>query len=716
MSNSLYLRDMFRFFYILHFILLSFCVSAQEDTLRFHVSENIANKDSINSLKNPPQTAPLNNINFVNREKKLITKAAVDNYIESEHDFEPTVRDSVRILRQWSLSRDFTEEVPIVFDTLFSLFNRYRVIDLYSPVNAQLGNYGLPYYPINFFDRISDPDKFLYSGLYRYMHTAENAIFMDLHVPFTELKWTIGGQRENAEQTFRVKHSQSVNSKLNFGLILDVIFSLGQYTAQRADDKTFTFFTSYRDKNYKLYFSAGVNNLFWRENGGITAKSELDVNMQDVRSVPVNLGSSNDASSVLKNRNFLVVQRYTFLGTESDKNLLPIAMTTKTESFSGTLSHIFELDYSRRTYSDRSPHSALYDTAYINPQSTFDSLSATAMKNTFRVDFTADVTKSLRYVAGFGLRNENFWFRQIVPIPVQDTIITDIASWLRDNNVLLGRFSNYIGRNFILTVDGEMFINRYRKGDYIFNVVATKSFDLSKGKLDLSFTGKISSRTPAFWYNQWSGNNFMWDNDFNKELRTEFGSKIAYPARNLDFRFNFAMIDNYLDFNTLALPSQYGSTLTVMSAAVSKDFKLWKFHIAPDINIQKSSSTEILDIPLATVKTALFFDHLQRFESTNGSLYMQFGVDVVYHTPYYAYSYMPATGRFYRQSSVETGNYPFINAFLNLKLQRTRFFFMLDHANYGLMNADMLYNYEMIPLYPWNTRRFTFGLAWTFYN
>jgi hypothetical protein len=208
----------------------------------------------------------------------------------------------------------------------------------------------------------------------------------------------------------------------------------------------------------------------------------------------------------------------------------------------------------------------------------------------------------------------------------------------------------------------------------------------------------------------------MWENDFNKESRTEFGSRIEYPARNLDFRFNFAIIDNYLDFNTLALPSQYGSALTVMSAAVKKDFRLWKFHLAPDINIQKSSNTEILDLPVATIRTTAYFDHIWFIKSTNGRLDLQFGVDVVYNTLYHAYSYMPATGRFYRQSSVETGNYPFINAFFNMKVQRTRFFFMLDHANYGLMNADMLYNYEMIPLYPWNIRRFTFGLAWTFYN
>ena len=677
---------MSRFYYILLFSIFFSGVSAQDNTLQ--------PKDSL-------QTAP--------------NEDSVE--IEQEHDFNLIEEiDSVyrdRILEQFSLSRDFSAEEPIVFDTLFSLFNRYRIIDSYSPVNAYIGNYGLPYYPVNFFDRISDPDKFLYSGLYHFMHTSENAVFMNVQAPFTELKWTIGGKKETAEQTFRIKHSQNINSKLNFGLVLDVIFNLGQYTQQRAVNKTFTFFTSYRGNRYKLYLSTGINNLFGQENGGIANKNDLDISNTDLKNIRVNLERYNNANNTLKNRNFLVVQRFTFLGTQPDKDILPV-VNTKSQPVSGTLSHIFQIDNSRKAYSDAAPMSGFYDSIYISPQRTFDSLSAKSMKNTLRLDFTIDVTKSLRYVAGFGLRNESFRFGQFIPTP--DTFATDTASWFRGNNVLIGRFSNNIGKKISWTVDGEMFIDRYRKGDYILNGVATKSFDFNKGKIDLSFTGKISNRTPAFWYNQWGGNNFMWNNDFNKEFRTEFGSRVEYPARKFDFRLNFAIIDNYLDFDTLALPSQYSSKLTVMSAAVRKDFNLWKFHLVPDINIQKSNNTEILDLPSATIRTSAYFDHMFYFKNTNGKLYTQLGIDAVYHTLYHAYSYMPATGRFFRQSSTEIGNYPFMNVFLNIKIQRTRFFFLFDHANYGIMNSNTMYNYEMIPSYPWNIRRFTFGLAWTFYN
>ena len=82
------------------------------------------------------------------------------------------------------------------------------------------------------------------------------------------------------------------------------------------------------------------------------------------------------------------------------------------------------------------------------------------------------------------------------------------------------------------------------------------------------------------------------------------------------------------------------------------------------------------------------------FKSTNGKLNTQLGVDVNYNTLYHPYAYMPATGRFYRQDQVAAGNYPFINAFFNFKVQRTRVFVMVDHVNSGFMG----YKYNMIPI------------------
>ncbi len=617
-----------------------------------------------------------------------------------------------RILRIWNLSPDFSEEVSKPIDTVFSLFNRFKIADKYSPVNATLGNYGLPFYQISFFDRITDPDEFLYSTFYPLLFVPGKAIFMNTQVPFTELMWTFGGKREVAEQTFRVWHSQNVNRFLNFGLIYDIIYNLGQYNYQRVDDRNFNFYTSYVKTRYKLYASIGINNFTNQENGGITDLSELG---KSTRDIAVNLGGLNNATSVLKNRNFLLVQRYTMGG---DKPVKTDTLTGKSSGYTGltgTFSHILVIDNSRRRYTDNDPGSGFYDSIFINRSETSDSLSSRSVKNTVRFDFSTDPKRKFRLGGGFGFRNEIFRYGQI--IPTHDTLhVADTARWNRSNNVLVGKLFNRIGEKFGWTATGELYITGYRAGDFNLDGVISKSFDLKKGQASWLITGDIINRQPSFWFSQWGSNNFEWNVSLKKEFRIDVGTTISYPRRAMDIRFNYAVIKNYTDFDSTAHPSQYSGGLSVVSLTVKKGMRAWKFHLDTDLILQKSSNINILDLPLATIRSAGYFEHLFKFKNTGGKLNVQIGVDVIYNTMYHPYSYMPATGRFYRQDVIETGNYPFVNAFLNLKLERTRIFVMIDHLNYGLMSPTVVNNYDMIPNYPMNIRMFRFGVAWTFYN
>jgi hypothetical protein len=612
-----------------------------------------------------------------------------------------------RILKQWGLSADFAEEVPLPIDTVFSLFHRYRISDKFSPFNATLGNYGLPFYQLNFFDRITDPDKFLYTAYYPFMFHPDKAIFMNNQVPFSELVWTFGAPRETSEQTFRVRHSQNVNRYLNFGIIYDIIYSLGQYNYQRAEDKSFTLYSSYTGPKYKMYFAAGLNNMTSYENGGITGTDQLA--LLSTRDVPVKLGALNSAKSVLKNKNLLLVQKY-ILGKHPVQN---DSLNQKHYGFfglSGTFSHILTLENNKRSYQDKYPLSGFYKTINIDSTATFDSLYSRSLKNTIRFDFTTDETRKFRLGGGAGIRNELFKYSQIVP--THDKGLSDTAVWKMSNNVLVGRLFNDIGEKFRWEVTGELYITGYRAGDFNLNGIINKSFELKKGLASWDVTGDIVNRQPSFWYELWGSNNFEWDNILKKEFRIDIGTTITYPARKAEIKAQYAIIDNYTDFDTSAKPSQHGGGLSVAALTVSKEFRAWKFHLATDLLIQKSSNSTVLDLPLVTLRSAGFFEHLFRFKQTNGKLNTQLGADVTYHTQYYPYSYMPAPGKFYRQDQVKTGNYPFINVFLNLKLQRTRIFIMFDHVNSGLMG----YNYFMVPSYPQNIRMLRYGIAWTFYN
>ena len=619
------------------------------------------------------------------------------------------VQDSVktRIVRQWTLSSDYTREVPLTVDTLFPLFHRYRFTDRYSPFNATPGNYGLPFYQINFFDRITDPDKYLYSYYYPLMYHHERFIFMNTRKPFTELYWTFGGSREVAEQTFRVRHSQNINRFLNFGLIYDIVHSPGQYSYQKSDDKDFTFHTSYTGDKYKVYFAFGLNNLIAGENGGIADRSQLG--SFEPREVAVKLGGLNKAESMLKNNSFLLVQRYTINRKRTDG---PDTAFVRSGTFriNGTFSHILQFEKNRRTYSDNMPTSGFYDSLYLSSQRTFDSLYHRSIRNTLRFDFATDEARRFRLGGGAGIRNEMIRYSQI--IPVHDSTLADTATWRRSNNSFVGRLYNDIGDKFSWNAEGELFLSGYRAGDFSLTGSVMKSFDLKKGRAAWLISGGINNHQPAFWYEQWGGNHFEWKNNLNKEFRIDLGTQFSFPARNINLKFNYAIIDNYTDFNTSAVPYQHTGGLSVVALMMNKGMRAWKFHLDVDILLQKSSNSDILDLPLATARAAGYFDHLFIFRKTNGKLNVQTGFDIKIHTPYFPYSYMPATGRFYRQNAEQTGNYPFIDVFLNLKLKRTRIFLMLDHINSGLTG----YDYYLIPGYPLNIRMFRYGIAWTFYD
>jgi Putative porin len=635
--------------------------------------------------------------------------AQKDSFVRSgSNSLKPDSVKKPRILKEWTLSSDYSEEVPVEFDTVFSLTDRFKIADKYSPVNATLGNYGLPFYQLSFFDRITDPDKFLYTTFYPFMHLPSNALFMNTQVPYTELDWSFAGPRETSEQTFRVRHSQNINRFFNIGLIYDIIYSLGQYNYQRSEDKTFAFYSSYTGNKYKLYFSAGLNNIKSYENGGI--KDETQLNQSSTLEIPVSLGGNNLAKSGLKNRNLLVVQRYTF---SSNPTLKADSASHKRSGFfglSGTFSHVFEMESNARTYKDASPVSGFYDTILVTPIITADSVYSRTIKNTVRFDFTTDETRKFRLGGGVGIRNEILSFSYI--IPTHYTLQATSAGSHRTSNILIGRLYNNIGDKFRWVAAGELFLTGYRAGDFNLNGVITKTFNWKKGSALWLFTGSMINRQPSFWYEHWGSNNFEWDNNFKKEFRIDFGSAFRYPGRKTELKFNYAIIKNYVDFDTTAHPSQYSGGLSVAAITLKNELRAWKFHLASVAIIQKNTNSNILDLPLATVREAAYFEHLFRFAKTGGRLNFQLGADVTYNTTYHPYSYMPATGRFYRQDKVTAGDYPYVNVFLNFKVKRTRAFIMFDHVNAGLSGAKS----DMVPSYPMNIRMLRYGLSWTFYD
>ena len=77
---------------------------------------------------------------------------------------------------------------------------------------------------------------------------------------------------------------------------------------------------------------------------------------------------------------------------------------------------------------------------------------------------------------------------------------------------------------------------------------------------------RCNDKYPAFFLDGKLGsNNFKWQNNLKKIFRIDVGTIFSYPVRKAEIKFNYAIIDNFTAFNSLALPDQYQSGLSVAS-------------------------------------------------------------------------------------------------------------------------------------------------------
>lgn len=614
---------------------------------------------------------------------------------------------TVRKIDQFRLGSDFTEIVHGEPDTLFSLYHRYRRTDRYSPFNAYAGNYGLPVYQIGYFDRIRSHDSYLYQFYYPFMYLPSTALFMDTQVPFTEMVFNYAGAtRATAEQNFRVRHSQNLTPNLNIGLIYDIVYSLGQYSYQKAENKDFILHSSYQREKYRIFGALGINNLYSNENGGVVDPETIG--QFETTEVPVRLGGLNRAKSTLLNRNLLLVQHYSPTGFRESS----VADTTK-GGLLGRFTHTLTWEANRRTYFDARPRSGFYDTAWLFTPETRDSLSSLLFTNTLRFDFGFRTKAGFELMAGGGIRHELHRYRQIVPLFPADTVIADTSSTGHQNLALTGSLENRVGRNFRWDATGLLYFTGDRAGDFDLKGNIRKDFDMPKGKSGFIIDGRVSLETPSLWFRQWGSNNFIWNRGAgDREFTISAGVSYSYPGRYFETSFRYAVIENFMYFGSDALPAVKEGALSVAAAEADKTFRLGNFRLGATVLAQQSSNREVLDLPLLTFRTALWFDRNFHFRITGGNLHIETGAELFMHTRYNAMAYMPATGRYYNQNTTAIGEYPFVNVFLNAKIKRTRILLSFDHVNSGLTGAE----YFLIPRNPMNVRVFRYGVAWTFYD
>lgn len=133
------------------------------------------------------------------------------------------------------------------------------------------------------------------------------------------------------------------------------------------------------------------------------------------------------------------------------------------------------------------------------------------------------------------------------------------------------------------------------------------------------------------------------------------------------------------------------------------------FHYDMQHLFQYSTDQDQVRVPIFATKNSIYAD-VRIFK---GALRAQFGIDLRYHTAFYADAWNPYTATFHRQNDFKVGNYIWGDIFINLQIKRASIFFKAGHLNALWENHP---NYYSLPHYPGNNFGFYYGMIWKFFD
>ena len=581
-------------------------------------------------------------------------------------------------------------------DTSLIDFQERDQIEIDDNFVSSLGNIGLASENIVFKIKNDFGFNFGNDAFDNYLLTNNKVKYYKLYIPYTELFYEMGKRKE---QFFSGIHSQNLAKYFNVGLFFRFIHSPGLYIRQSSDDKSFDINTRFQTENerYGVIVNYIHNKINVEENGGIKYDSTFENNTEtDRRLIKVNL---EDAKNHIKQSEILIHQYY-YLSKNTSNINDSIEKVRKRNLFSfGKLSYTFRYKQKSFLYTEGSPLNDFYKNydIVLDSTSTYDSVATSKLEN--QIIWSNENLRNLSIYKPF---NIYFGLRHV-----------NISLWSENEQkkynqiISFGNVSFLVFKRFRLSTGMNYAIGGYNDGDFSWKAKLDKIFWKEKKQVGtLSFATNYVLKEPGWFYDHYYSNHFRWDNNFKKY---GFGSfEASFQKKNLSAGVVFNNLKNYVYLDTVARPVQYEKSFNVLKAYLKKSFFLGNFYIKNSLVYQNVSNEDVLRLPKFILNTTFSYN-LKLFK---GAAYIQPGLDVFYNTEYYADEYMPATRSFYLQNDIKTGNYFYADVFINVKIQRTRFFLKYTHFNTHFSG----YSYFMVPHYPMRDAEIKFGLSWIFHD
>ena len=613
-----------------------------------------------------------------------------------------TVR-AERHVRTWNVVSPIARVDSIPVDTAHINFQDVNPIDRFSIANSWNGNLGSPIQSKIYFVRPQNSRFIFADAYYPYTVRPDNVTFYNTKTPFSNIQY-LGGMFTNFRDEDNVKFlfTANANRKLNFGAEIDYTRAIGEYEYQATRRTSTHFFGSYDGERYSASGAIIFNRMDNWENGGLlNPRDAFDSNLSS---------SPRDLLIRLQNPGYSGYQYNAFVYNHVyslgfNRTIVVSEDSTRTEFVPVTrFGHTIKLSEDRKRYLEpEGVDTDFFKNTFFSPITTNDTSALQVVSNTFSISFEEEFNRWMQFGLTAYLTHD---FERYMMMADSALLMHE----KRSRTKLGGVLSKQRGARFKYNINVELDIIGAQAGDFSLIGNLGGFFRLWNDSVALITRGFIKNESPSFFLERYNSNHFRWNNNFSQTYRTQIGGTLTIPTRRFSLDAAMENISNLIYFDSLAMPIQYTGNIQVLSANLKQDFHIGRFHLENNVIYQLSSDQNVLPLPAFALYHNLYY--LDRWFDV---LDVQIGVDMRYHTAYYAPNYMPATGMFHIQNidnRVKIGNYPVMNAYMNFHLKQARFFIKYYHFN----NLFMEGTYFSMPNYPINPASFRIGLSWNFYN
>lgn len=656
----------------------------------------------------------------------------------------------------WKVEPRFGDIEPAEPDTLQYHFPRKAFTSGEASQYNTTGNLGAPRESRIFTAQSAEmfSNKFMFEQPYDFFITSPNQLlYTNTRSPFVNLTYHSCGNKQNGEDRIRGLYYTNVNKQLGIGGKLDYLYGRGYYASQSTAHFNATFYGSYRSERYDLHTQYYANHLKNSENGGI----EEDTYITRPEAFPTKYGTADMPTRLSKTWNklnvntFFLTHRYRLgfhqqrdetgrvVRRANAKRPLPLVEDSVMLQTTDTLAY----DSTTKWTEEFVPVAAIIHTARIdhNNRRFLSNLPSTAQSPTYFADYylpgdsASDFTKNLNVSNTIAFEvSEGFsrWAKGGIRLYARHDLLrytlpneARYAQSYNENYISLGaQLFKRQGRILRYSAIGEVRTSGKHWGEFNIEGDANINIPLRNDTLAIGVNGHVRGEEPSFYYKHYHSKYAWWDNTLDRIFRAQVGAKLTYKQTSLSV--DLATIQNYTHFAEIHTPNytadgvysplhsiavrQSNHNIQLLSATLRNHLQWGILHWENELTCQLSSDKEALPLPLFNA-----FSNLYLKFTIARVLHTEVGANVSYFTRYYAPTYSPIMGQFCTQDAadrVKIGNYPVIDAYLNFRLQHTRFYIMASHVNYASGSGNPF----ALPHYPLNRMVIRFGISWNFFN